>query len=386
MYNRGLALKELRRLDEALASFDRALALQPNYPEVFNTRGSVLRELRQFDAALASFERALALNPSYADAHWNESLVLLQLGDFSNGWAKYEWGLKNGNRGKEHHFTKRRWSGTEPIEGKAILLFSEQGFGDTIQFCRYVPMVAARGAQVILQVQRPLCELMRSLAGVTQIVSESDPRSNFDFEISLLSLPAAFGTTLDTLPSKTPYLCAEPHTIEKWNARLGPKRRARIGLSWAGNPNYPGDARRSIGLQPLLPLLARRDVEFFSIQKGLRPGDVDLINTHGIVHLGDDIQSFDDTAGIISLLDLVISIDTAVIHLAGALGKPVWVLLQYVPDWRWLIDRVDTPWYPTARLFWQDVTRTWNPVVAQVNEALNDFVSRRPVPNAHEHL
>jgi hypothetical protein len=225
---------------------------------------------------------------------------------------------------------------------------------------------------------------MRSLAGVSLIVSEGDPRPDVDFQLSLLSLPAVLGTTFDTPLPGAPYLRAAPPTVDKWNARLGPKRRARIGLSWAGNPNFVGDAQRSIGLPPLLPLLARGDVEFFSIQKVLHPGDGELMNSRGIVHLGDDIQSFDDTAAIISLLDLVISSDTSVVHLAGALGRPVWILLQYVPDWRWLIDRADTPWYPAARLFWQNSTRTWNPVIMQVNEALDDFVSRSAVPTSPE--
>jgi len=247
--------------------------------------------------------------------------------------------------------------------------------GDTIQFCRYVPLVAARAARVILEVQRPLHELMSTLCSATQIVSRGDPLPDFDTHCPLLSLPLAFGTRLESIPSTTPYLHTPTHTLRHWTTRLGSPDRPRVGICWAGSPNFKGDLSRSIGLSPMLPLLANTDVQFFGLQKDVRAGDTEILRHNPqITHLGDEIETFSDTAAVISSMDLVISSDTSVVHLAGALGKPIWILLQYVPDWRWLLDREDSPWYPTARLFRQDETRDWDSVIARVRAALHDFV------------
>jgi tetratricopeptide (TPR) repeat protein len=376
--NRGLTLHELKRFDEALASYDRALVVRPEFAEAFCNRGNTQQELKRFEEALASYDRALAVRPDYAEAHWNDALLRLLTGDFSRGWTKYEWRWKNESQAlTKRNFSQPLWLGAEAIDGKAILLHNEQGFGDTIQFCRYVPLVAARGARVILEVERPLQELMTSLAGATQVISEGDPLPDFDFQCPLLSLPLAFGTRPETIPLVTPYLRAPVQALKNWPARLGSKSRPRIGLVWSGSPTHKKDQTRSISLHSLLPLL---DIEatFVSLQKDVRTDDMAVLKDQSnLLHFGDSLKNFSDTAALISNLDLVISVDTSVAHLAGALAKPVWILVTYVPDWRWLLDRNDSPWYPTARLFRQDNTRAWDNVTARVHAALCEFVQCR---------
>jgi len=246
-YNRGIALQELNRVDEALASYDKALVLKPDYAKAFNNRGSVLKELNRFDEALASYDKALAFKPDCAEAHWNEALLRLLTGDFSRGWAKYEWRWRNESLAlSTRNLSPPLWLGAAPIDGKTILLHSEQGFGDTIQFCRYVPLVAARCARVILEVERPLQKLMTNLAGATQVISKGDSLPDFDVQCPFLSLPLAFATRLETIPSATPYLRAPVQALKNWQARLGPKARPRIGLAWSGRPTYINHQNRSI--------------------------------------------------------------------------------------------------------------------------------------------
>jgi tetratricopeptide (TPR) repeat protein len=376
--NRGLTLNELKRLDEALASYDRALKLRPDYDEALSNRGLTLHELKRWDEALASYDRATQVRPDYAEAHWNEGLTRLLIGDFERGWEKYEWRWKTEKmKAKKRNFAQPLWLGQKEIAGKTILLHAEQGFGDTIQFCRYVPLVAERGARVILEVPKSLHELMNGLAGIAQVVSSGDPLPGFDFHCPLLSLPLALATRLATIPSTTPYLRAPSRASNTWKERLGPKDRRRIGLVWSGNPAHKNDRNRSISLSSLLPLL---DVNatFISLQKHVRADDaVTLKARSDLLHFGEELQDFSDTAALISCLDLVISVDTSVAHLAGALERAVWVLQPFIPDWRWLLDRDDNPWYPTARLFRQDETRVWDNVIACVQTALHDLVQSR---------
>jgi Tfp pilus assembly protein PilF len=376
--DRGTALTKLKRFDEALASYDRALAVQPNFVEALYNRGYALEGLKRFDEALASYDRALALRPNYLEALYNRGALLRMIGDFDRGWEKYElrWeteSLRHARRG----FTQPLWLGQEEIAGKTILLHAEQGFGDTIQFCRYVPLVAARGARVVLEVQKPLQELMNSLDGVAHIISRGDPLPDFDLQCPLLSLPLAFKTRLETIPSAVPYLRASSQASNNWERRLGPRDRPRIGLVWSGNPAHTRDHLRSIDFNSFLSLLDI-NATFISLQKDVRAADAIVLNgRRDLLHFGDELSTFSDTAALISNLDLVISVDTSVAHLAGALGKPVWVLLSFIGDWRWLCDREDSPWYPTARLFRQDSTRAWDNVIARVHAALHDFVESR---------
>jgi tetratricopeptide (TPR) repeat protein len=386
--NRGNTLHELRRFDDALTSFDRALALAPDFAEAHSNRGNVLQELRRFDEALTSYDRALTLRPDFADGHFNASVCRLLRGDFARGWQQHEWRWETRHlRAVKRHFPQPLWTGADDLTGKTILLHAEQGFGDTIQFCRYVPLVVARAAHVIVEVQKPLHELMRSLGGGVQIVPRGAALPDFDLHGPLLSLPLAFGTRLETIPSRTPYLTAPENKTRAWRDRLdkpelGKHQRPRVGLVWAGDPrkSLPGanriDRQRSLQFDQLAPLLEVRGCAFYSLQKGddaqaqLRGSEL----SHRITDWSADFHDFSDTAALIENLDLVIAVDTAVPHLAGVLGKPLWLINRYNTCWRWLLDRDDSPWYPTARLFRQDATRDWHPVIARIAAALRDYV------------
>jgi tetratricopeptide (TPR) repeat protein len=374
-YNRGNALHELKRFADALASYERALTLRPDYAEAHSNRGNTLKELQRFEEALASYQRAVAVRPDYADAYFNEAICRMLMGDFKRGWERHEWRWETGYlENDRRNFAQKLWLGSDDIAGKTILLHAEQGFGDTIQFCRYASLLAERGVRVILEVQKPLHELLSNLPGVAQIVSRGDPLPDFDLHCPLLSLPLAFGTELATIPSQTPYLRASSQAATDWNRRLGPRNYPRIGLAWSGRPMHKNDRDRSIGLSALLPLLDFK-ATYVSLQRDVRAGDAAVLQGRSdLLHFGDELNNFADTAALMSNLDLIISVDTGVAHLAGALAKPVWVLLPLVPDWRWLLDREDSPWYPTARLFRQDDTRRWDSVIARVHVTLANFI------------
>jgi Tfp pilus assembly protein PilF len=376
LYNRGNALKPLQRYEEALASYDRAIALRPNHADAHNNRGQVLRELERYDEALASYDRALALQPQHVMAHCNAAALRLLTGDFERGWVHFEWRWrKKSVIAANRNFPHPMWRG-EPIAGKTILIHSEQGLGDTIQFCRYVPLVAARGAQVIFEVQKTLREIMVPLAAEAQVTAKGGPLPAFDLHCPLVSLPLAFGTRLETIPPAAGYLSAPAQRMTAWQSRLDGKPCPRIGLVWSGNPGHERDRERSIDLRAFMPLLdaAGAKVTFVSLQKGVRGEDAALLSERAdILDYGTGLADFSDTAALISQLDLVISVDTSVAHLAGALGKPVWILLTYFPDWRWLLGRDDSPWYPAARLFRQDKSRTWDGVIARVRQALRQL-------------
>jgi tetratricopeptide (TPR) repeat protein len=383
--NRGNALNELFRLEEALASHDRAVALRPDLAEAYSNRGSTLKDLRQHADALASFDRALALQPDFAHGRFNASLCRLLIGDFARGWPQYEarWDTVQLEDYKRN-FTKPQWHGGNDIAG-TILIHAEQGFGDTLQFCRYVPRVAARGGHVIFEVQPPLRELMRTLPGVEQIVAAGEPLPDFDLHCPLLSLPLAFGTELETIPGETPYLRAPQDRSAAWRARCGEHDRVRVGLVWAGNPRkevphaHRVDRLRSITFDRLAPLFDIVGCAFYSLQKGDSAATqlrVSALRYH-VTDWTDELNDFSDTAALIENLDLVIAVDTAVAHLAGALGKPFWLMNRDNTCWRWLLDRDDSPWYPAARLFRQDATRNWGDVIACVAAALQDYVRSR---------
>jgi tetratricopeptide (TPR) repeat protein len=372
--NHGVTLHKLGRLDQALASYDSALAARPDYAEALVNRGVTLHDLTRYDEALASYDRAIALRPDDADAHFFTSLSRLLTGDFGRGWIEYEWRKGASTTISKRDFPQPLWLGEDDIAGKTILLHSEQGFGDTVQFCRYAPLVAARGAAVMVEVEQPLVDLMTGVAGVARVIAKGDPLPDFDVQCPLLSLPLAFKTRLETIPSGAGYLHAPAQAARNWDVRLGVKRRPEVGLAWAGNAGHVRDRERSIGLRELLPLLDV-DVTFVSLQKEVRAADAETLEKRcEIRHFGDELKDFSDTAALISRLDLVISVDTSIAHLAGALGKPVWVLLTHVPDWRWLLDRDDSPWYPTARLFRQDSSREWNSALARVRDALLEWI------------
>jgi tetratricopeptide (TPR) repeat protein len=375
--NRGVALHEIGRYDDALGSFDAAIIRHPAYGEAFINRAIVLKALRRFDEALSSCRRALDLAPDNADAHWHEALLRLLIGDLAAGFAKYEWRWRRAAfTSPRRDFVVPQWDGRVPLHGKAILLHAEQGFGDAIQFCRYVPQVAARGARIILEIAEPLRRLFGTLDGGAEIVCAGARLPAFDLHCPLASLPLAFGTTLATVPAAIPYLHPPAETVAAWEALLDGAPAPRIGLVWSGNPHHHNDRNRSLALEAVLPLAAL-DASFMSLQKELRPGDAELLERHGIRHLGGRLRDFSDAAALISRLDAVVSVDTSLAHLAGALGKPVFVLIPHTPDWRWLLGRSTSPWYPTARLVRQPAPGAWSEAVIHLAGELARFIGVR---------
>jgi tetratricopeptide (TPR) repeat protein len=376
LVNRGATLGHLRRFDAALESYDRALSVRPDYAEALINRGIALVDLKRFEAALDSYDRAIELQPGNADAHFLRGLCRLVTGDFARGWLGYEWRRQAPvARLTPRDCGKPPWRGDGNIAGRTILLHGEQGFGDSIQFCRYVPLVAARGARVVLDVEAPLRRLMNGLviddAVGMRIISKGDAVPDVDLECPLPSLPLAFNTGLQTIPADVAYLRPPSEAVAEWGLRLGQRtsRRPRIGLAWSGNPRHVRDRERSMRLRDLLPLWDI-DASFVSLQKPIRDADQATLKTCNLLRFDTELADFCDTAALISQLDLVIAVDTGTAHLAGALGKPVWILLTHVPDWRWLLDRDDSPWYPSARLFRQSETRDWGSVIASVRQAL----------------
>jgi glycosyl transferase family 9 (putative heptosyltransferase) len=336
-----------------------------------------LREQRRFEEALACYDRALALRPGYVEAHSNEGMCRMLIGDFHRGWQKIEWGwIAARRRNAKRSFAQPQLFGSNKLEGKTVLLHAEQGFGDMIQFCRYAPLVAERGGRVILEVYEPLRELMGTLPGVAQIVTTGEPLPDFDMHCPLLSLPLALGAGSATILSQTPYLRASPPAVTEWNDRLGPRHRPRIGLAWSGRPSHDNDHNRSMRLSSLLAALAGCNATYVSLLQDVREDDAPVLQGSNVLHFGKELKTYADTAALIANLDLVISVDTSVAHLAGALAKPLWILLPFTPDWRWLLDRDDSPWYPTARLFRQDETRGWDSVMTRVHAALDECLRR----------
>jgi hypothetical protein len=353
------------------------LARRPDSFETFSHRGSALAELHRFGEALASYDQAVALSPEFADAHWNAALLRLLLGDFQAGWRGREWGRKCKGVGfVERSFTQPLWLGEAPLAGKTILLHSDEGLGDTIQFARYAPLLAARGARVILEVDATMHGLLSGMDGVALCVPRGGSEVyDFDLHCPLSSLPLACRTGLATIPAAR-YLPAPPRAVvEAWQARLGPRKGLRVGLVWSGNPAHGNDRNRSMSLRALAPLLDCK-ASFVSLQKEPRPADRAYLQERGgIVDLTAHLVSFVETAALISCLDLVITVDTSVAHLAGALSRPTWILLPYTPDYRWLLDRSDSPWYPTARLFRQGATRDYADVVESVRIELQALIA-----------
>ena len=373
--NRAVTLQALDRLDEALWSCDRALALNASSIEALNNRASVLQEQRRFDEALATYDRAIAIAPDYAEAQANRAFLLLLTGDFAKGWPAYEWRRKLPSW-VERGFTQPEWSG-EDIAGKRLLLHAEQGFGDTIQFARYAGLAAMRGADVVLEVQPSLAPLLGGLFGVEMVAVGRDRLPPFDLHCSLLSLPHMFATTMATIPGGVPYIVAPADRIAAWASRL-PTDGLRVGLAWSGHPDNARDHERSIPFARLAPLIDIPGIRFVSLQKDIRAADVDDFHrSRNLIDLLGELRDFADTAAIIAQLDLVITVDTAVAHLAGAMGKPVWVLLPRVPDFRWLLDRTTSPWYPSARLFRKGQADAWDAVIAGVARELTAELAAR---------
>jgi Tfp pilus assembly protein PilF len=375
--NRGNVLQKLERWAEAVASYERALALRPDHAEALYNRGLGLLTLGRTREALASLERSVALAPDNGEAQWTKSIAHLLLGEFAEGWRLHEWRWKTRQMAAHARgFREPLWLGGEAIAGRTILLHADQGFGDTLQMARYAPMVEALGARVLLEVASPLVRLMKSLSPTIEVVARETPLPRFDIQCPLGSLPLAFRTALEAIPAAQGYLRAPAQAVAQWKERLGPPGRPRIGLAWSGNPKLQRDRERSIPFATLAPLLGQR-FDWHALQTDFRADDEQVARAAGVEIWRDQIRDFADSAALAENLDLVITVDTSVAHLAGALGRPVWILVTWMPDHRWMLGRADTPWYASARLFRQPSAGDWAGAIAEVRRALD---ARFPAP------
>jgi len=377
LYNRGNALLELGRYAEALAAFDGALTGIPNHVSALNNRGRALQALNRHEEAVDSFDKAIALQKDYADAHSNRALSLLTLGDFARGFAEYEWRWRRtGMSDSRRNYRGAFWLGEFPPGHKTILLHAEQGLGDTIQFARYAPLLAQAGAKVVLEVQPALKELFSTLQGAASVHARGETLPAYDLHCPLGSLPLALKTEAASVPAEIPYLKADAARIAKWQPRLEGLPGKRVTLVWAGNPAHVNDRNRSIEVKLFEPLLGLDGVSFVSLQKDLRAGDAAWLAGHPqLRELGAGLADLADVAAVLALTELLISVDTAPAHVAGAIGRPVWVLLPFSPDWRWTQAGERSPWYPQARLFRQSAPGDWQSVIAQVRDALARLVA-----------
>jgi len=402
--NRGNVLQDLKRHQEALVSYQQALSYQPNYPEALNNRAQAWRYLNQTEAALEGSLQALQLRPDYAsafvtcgnvlqdllrhpealpfyqraqelrpddaEAHLNEALCRLSLGDFTAGWDKYEWRWASSTHNSARRdFPQPLWQGQVPLAGLTLLLHAEQGLGDTLQFCRFVPQLAAAGAIILLEVQAPLYSLLSGLPGVARLLVQGEPLPHFDYHCPLMSLPRALRLEVATIPRQVPYLHADPLRIATWRTRLAAYPKPWIGLAWSGNPHHVNDHNRSVPLAALAPVL-RAPGSLFAIQTPVAPAERAIFREMGGIDLIDELHDFSDTAGLLACLDYVVTADTAAVHLAGALARPTCLLLPYNADFRWLIGRPDTPWYPTVQLLRQNRRGDWTELLQRLAKAL----------------
>lgn len=371
----GMVLYRLERYEEALASYAHAIELKPDYAEAHFHHSLALRESLRVKEAIESCDRAIQVRPNYAEAWWNRAELLILAGDYPRGWRTFCWRWRSVEYGKVlRQFVQPLWDGREDIAGKTLLVTLDGGFGDTLQFCRYVRLAVKRGAQVILEVQAGLLTLLEGSFDAIRIIANGQTLPAFDLYCPMMNLPGAFALPVDDIPSRLPYLHAPEKHVETWAGRLGERTRPRIGLVWSGNTDHSKDRQRSMPLV-LMQELLNCDAEFHCLQKQIRDADRDAIVNLPIQTWEEELADFSDTAGLVMAMDLIISVDTSVAHLAGALGRPVWVLLPRVPDMRWLLDRDDSPWYPgVMRLFRQPSRGEWSMVIARVSEELNRFL------------
>jgi tetratricopeptide (TPR) repeat protein len=370
--NVGLLLQWLSRHEEAMVWHEKALALRPDFPQALNDRSVSLMALRRIDESFTDIDRAIALDPECPDYRWNRSMAQLLVGNFDDGWQGREWGRKSTVLVfEDRKFEAPHWFGEKPIAGKTILLHSDEGLGDTIQFSRYAAMVAKLGARVVLEVEAPLQALLTGLEGVSLCLPKNAELPAFDLHCPIGGLPLAFKTRLDTIPASPSCIAPLPQAcLSAWQDRLGAHDRLRVGLVWSGNPLHTNDRNRSTSLRQMSAIFDDR-AAFYSLQKDPRPEDKAVLDERGdVIDLTEYLTDFVETAALISHLDLVITVDTSVAHVAATLGRPTWILLPHTPDYRWMLDRDDSPWYPSVRLFRQDQRRTYDSALARVREAL----------------
>ncbi|MHC4559811.1 MAG: tetratricopeptide repeat protein [Planctomycetota bacterium] len=375
----AVALQYQGKFTAAIDNCYRALSFKPDYTKAYNTIASVLLKKGLYTEAIENYKEALRLDPDYVEAHINLGMTYLLSGRFEEGWAEYRWRLNAGKVIYPHNYQLPCWDGSSFV-GRRLLVHYEQGFGDNIQFVRYLPMVKARGGTVICEMLEPLIGLFRGFPGIDELIETSSNGKTaveFDFYVPLLELPRIFGTTLETIPAEVPYLHTDSARAEYWQQRLTGIN-LKVGIVWAGKPAHTEDKNRSCRLRHFLPLAKIPGVRLYGLQKGNAVGQVkDLAGQMSVMNLADELKDFTDTAAVIENLDLVISVDTAVLHLAGAMGKPAWAILPFTPDWRWMLDRQDSPWYPTLRLFRQIRYGDWDDVFQRVAEELKILAGRQ---------
>lgn len=369
--SRGVLLNDLERQEDALASYNAALSIAPQHAEALNNRGVVGSDLIGPDFALENFNAALAIKPDYIDAKFNKSLILIQTGFYPEGWMLYESRWKRANVKKQFDFRDPSWLGQENIVGKTLLIYPEQGFGDYIQFCRYALILKDIGVNVLFEVPKALVSVISTLNGDFAIVEKGGDLPSFDFQCPVMSLPLALGTEIEKIPAPIPYLFADKILVEKWRKKLGSTEKLRVGLVWSGSATHKKDYARSIPLE-FFGRILELPLEFHSLQKEIRPHDEVVLPRFSQVRChAEELGDFSDTAALIAMMDLVISVDTSVAHLACAMGKEVWILLPHAPDFRWMLERGDSPWYPTATLIRQPKNGDWNSVLLEVERKLS---------------
>lgn len=365
-YNLALTLHKEEKYREAARIYREVLAQEPGHGDAHNNLGNILLGQGRPEEALAEYRRTVALDPDHIEANFNLGITQLLLGQWEEGWRGYDWRLRR--KPPDARYAAPFWDGS-PLEGKTILLHVEQGLGDTVQFVRYAPLVRERGGEVLVECQPALSDLLRATPGIDRLVSRAELLPDFEVQAPLMSLPRIFGTTVKTIPARVPYLGVEPDRLERWRRRITPG--FNVGLTWSGNPDHPNNRRRSVPPEELRALAGLRGARFYCLQKGA--ADKAGIPGIDLIRLEDDTTTLADTAAILTHLDLLISVDTSVAHLAGALGRPVWLLLPVAADWRWLRGREDSPWYPTMRLFRQKRCKDWSPVLARVRRELESL-------------
>jgi len=365
--NLGISLYKLKRMAEALENYSEGLSIYPKSAVMHYNLGAVFHEMAGYQEALKHYDKAVGLDPNYADAYWNKSLIQLLMGHYEEGWKNFEYRKKKEDLANQYPvFNKPIWLGIESIRDKRILITSEQGFGDVIQFCRYTLILRDLGAKVLICVPENLTSVMQTLDDQFVVLKIGDDFPPFDFHCPIMSLPFAFRTSIETIPAKYPYLLASKNKIIYWKKKLKRKTKLRVGLCWSGNPKQKNDHNRSMPLKQLEPLF-NHSIEFHVLQKDVRQEDLIYLNSLAEIHQHqDELFDFEDTAALIEEMDLVISVCTSIAHLTGAMNKKLWVLLPYVPDYRWMLDRRDSPWYPSAVLFRQSNVDDWKSVIDQV--------------------
>ena len=372
----GNLMQNMKRHEEAESCYQQALTYSPGNADAYFNQGVSYQRRGRLDEALTSFDHAIENRPDFVDAHWYKSFICLQQGDYARGWDEHEWRLRQ-TKNVPRPFRQPVWDGSA-LAGRTILVHDEQGYGDTFQFVRYLSMVEACGGQVIFECHRNLAPLLRGCSGYVKLVERSSPHAvpemPFDVQIHLMSLPRVLKTRIETVPREVPYIRADPALVQRWREQISHDRGFKIGIAWAGSPNHTNELNRSCALTDFSSLAGIPGVSLYSLQKGPGAEQADepppgmrLIRVDKEL---DQAARFVDTAALMANLDLVVSIDTAIVHLAGAMGRPVWTLLCATPDWRWLQDRSDTPWYPTMRLFRQTAPGDWHAVFIQIRDAL----------------